>query len=156
MGQRYGWALMSVVRASETIDASPQEVWEIVSDPHNLPLWNRHIREVRDVPEHGLKEGTRYWTRLSFLGVSARVDAEVEEIDPPRFARIRLTGPLDAVVRTWVRPAGSGRSRLEHEIEYHLRGGPVGELLARALRTLGGQTLLRRGTRAQKRQIESG
>jgi uncharacterized protein YndB with AHSA1/START domain len=156
MGQRYGWALMSVVRASETIDASPQEVWEIVSDPHNLPLWNRHIREVRDVPEHGLKEGSRYWTRLSFLGVSARVDAEVEEIDPPRFARIRLTGPVDAVVRTWVRPAGSGRSRLEHEIEYRMRGGPVGELLARALRTFGGQTLLRRGTRAQKRQVESG
>jgi uncharacterized protein YndB with AHSA1/START domain len=147
---------MSVVRASEVVEASPQEVWAVISDPNNLPLWNRRIREVRDVPEHGLKEGTTYWTRLSFLGVSARVDAEVEEVDPPRFSRIRLTGPVEATVRTWVSPAGAGRSRLEHEIEYHLRGGPVGELLARGLRTFGAQTLLRRGTRAQKRQIESG
>lgn len=156
MGQRYGWALMSVVRTSEIVDASPQEVWDVVSDPHNLPLWNRHIREVHDVPEHGIKEGTTYWTRVSFLGVSARVDAEVEEVDPPRFSRIRLTGPLEATVRTWVNPAGSGRSRLEHEVEYHLRGGPVGELVARGLQTLGARTLLRLGTRAQKRQVESG
>jgi uncharacterized protein YndB with AHSA1/START domain len=155
MGQRYGWALMSVIRASEIVDASPQDVWAVVSDPHNLPLWNRHIREVHDVPEHGLKEGTMYWTRVSFLGVSARVDAEVEEVDPPRFSRIRLTGPVEATVRTWINPAGSGRSRLEHEIEYHLRGGPVGELVARGLQTLGARSLLRRGTRAQKRQIES-
>jgi uncharacterized protein YndB with AHSA1/START domain len=156
MGQRYGWALMSVVRASEIVDASPQEVWDVVSDPHNLPLWNRHIREVHEVPEQGLKEGATYWTRLSFLGVSVRVDAEVEEVDPPRFSRIRLTGPLEATVRTRINPGGSGRSRLEHEVEYHLRGGPVGELVARGLRTLGARTLLRRGTRAQKRQIESG
>jgi uncharacterized protein YndB with AHSA1/START domain len=146
---------MSVVRASEIVDASPQEVWAVVSDPHNLPLWNRHIREVHDVPEHGVKEGTTYWTRLSFLGVSARVDAEVEEVDPPRFSRIRLTGPVEATVRTWINPAGSGRSRLEHEVEYHLRGGPVGELVARGLQTLGARRLLRRGALAQKRQIES-
>jgi hypothetical protein len=81
MGQRYGWALMSVIRASEIVD--------------------------------------------------------------------------EATVRTWINPAGSGRSRLEHEIEYHLRGGPVGELVARGLQTLGARSLLRRGTRAQKRQIES-
>ncbi|HJV04167.1 MAG TPA: SRPBCC family protein [Actinomycetota bacterium] len=147
---------MSLIRVAETVDATPQEVWEVVADPRNLPLWNRHIREVHDVPDHGLKEGSRYWTTVSALGVSVRVDAEVEEIDPPRFARVRLTGPVDAVVRTWVGPAGSGKSRLEHEVEYHLRGGPVGELLERALRTFGGQTLLRRGIRAQKRQVETG
>jgi uncharacterized protein YndB with AHSA1/START domain len=156
MGQRYGWALMSVVRASEIVEASPQEVWEVVSDAHNLPLWNRHIREVHGVPEHGLKEGSKYWTRVSFLGVSVRVDAEVEEVDPPRFSRIRLTGPLEATVRTWINPAGSGRSRLEHEVDYHLRGGPVGELVARGLRALGAGRLLRRGARAQKRLVESG
>jgi uncharacterized protein YndB with AHSA1/START domain len=146
---------MSVVRVSETIAAPPEEVWVVVSDPQNLPMWNRHIREVHGVPEHGLKEGTKYWTRISFLGMSARIDAEVLEVDPPRFSRIRLTGPLDATVRTWIQPDGSGRSVLEHEVDYHLKGGPVGEVVARGLRTLGARALLRRGTRAQKRQIES-
>jgi ligand-binding SRPBCC domain-containing protein len=146
---------MTVVRVSERIAALPEDVWVVVSDPHNLPMWNRHIREVHDVPEHGLKEGTKYWTRISFLGVSARIDAEVQEVDAPRFSRIRLTGPLDATVRTWVQPDGSGRSILEHEVDYHLKGGPIGELVARGLRALGARTLLRRGTRAQKRQIEA-
>jgi len=67
-----------------------------------------------------------------------------------------LSGPLDAIVRTWIQPDGSGRSILEHEVDYHLKGGPVGELVARGLRLLGARTLLRRGIRAQKRQIESG
>ena len=147
---------MSVVRVSEKIAAPPEDVWAVVSDPQNLPMWNRHIREVHDVPEHGLKEGAKYWTRISFLGVSARIDAEVQEVDPPRFSRIRLTGPVDATVRTWVQPDGSGRSILEHEVAYNLKGGPIGEVVARGLRILGARALLRRGTRAQKHQIESG
>ncbi|MEI4896416.1 hypothetical protein Q8G71_34560, partial [Klebsiella pneumoniae] len=67
-----------------------------------------------------------------------------------------LTGPIDAVITTWVRPLGSRRSRLEHEVDYHLGGGAVGELIARTVRLLGGRQLLRRGIRAQMRQVERG
>lgn len=145
---------MTTVRHWEMVDAPPEEVWEVVADPRNLPKWNRHIRAVHDVPEEGLREGSRYRTELSFLGVTFRVEARVEEIDPPRFARLRLSGPVDATVRTWVRPAGPGRTRLEHEVDYGLRGGPVGSLIARGLRMLGASQLLRRGVRAQKQQVE--
>jgi uncharacterized protein YndB with AHSA1/START domain len=147
---------LSRISESLVVEASPEEVWDVVADPRNLPRWNRFIRSVRDVPENGLRAGSKYWTVLGGLGVSVKVRAEVEEIEPPRYSRVRLSGPLDAVVTTWVRPAGSGRSRLEHEVEYHLRGGAVGELLARSVRLLGGRQMLRRGIRAQKRQIEAG
>jgi uncharacterized membrane protein len=156
VGQRYRGAIVSRIRESLIVEAQPEEVWEVVADPRNLPRWNRFIRSVRDVPENGLRAGSRYWTVLGGLGVSVKVRAEVEELEPPRFSRVRLTGPLDAVVTTWVRPAGSRRSRLEHEVEYHLPGGPVGELIARTVRLLGGRQLLRRGIRAQKRQVEAG
>ena len=156
MGQRYGGAILSRISESLIVEASPEEVWDVVADPRNLPRWNRFIRSVRDVPENGLRAGSKYWTVLGGLGVSVKVRADVEEIEPPRYSRVRLSGPLDAVVTTWVRPAGSGRTRLEHEVEYHLRGGAVGELLARSVRLLGGRQLLRRGIRAQKRQVEAG
>jgi uncharacterized protein YndB with AHSA1/START domain len=156
VGQRYGGAILSRISESLVVEASPEEVWDVVADPRNLPRWNRFIRSVRDVPENGLRAGSKYWTVLGGLGVSVKVRAEVEEIEPPRYSRVRLSGPLDAVVTTWVRPAGSGRSRLEHEVEYHLRGGAVGELFARSVRLLGGRQLLRRGIRAQKWQIEAG
>ena len=145
---------MTTVRHWEMVDATPEEVWSVVSDPRNLPKWNRSIRSVHGVPEDGLKQGSRYWTKMAVLGVTFRIDAQVEEIDPPRFSRICLSGPLDATVRTWVRPAGPGRSRLEHEVDYRLRGGPIGAVIARGLRMLGASQLLRRGIRAQKQQVE--
>jgi uncharacterized membrane protein len=147
---------MSVVRQWTVVDATPEEVWEVVSDPRNLPRWNRYIKAVHGVPEDGLKPGSTYWTEMGGMGVNIRVKAEVEDIDPPRFARIRLTGPVDAVVRTWVRPVGTRRTRLEHEVDYRLRGGPLGALIARATGTFGAPTLLKRGLRAQKRQAEGG
>lgn len=156
MGQRYRGAAVSRIRESVIVEAPPEEVWEVIADPRNLPRWNRFIRAVRDVPEDGLRAGSRYRAELGGLGVSVKVRAEVEELEAPRYSRVRLSGPLDAVVTTWVRPAGSRRSRLEHEIEYHLRGGAVGELIARTVRLLGGSQLLRRGIRAQKRQVEAG
>ena len=145
---------MSVVRHQAVVDAPPDEVWRVVADPHNLPRWNRYIRSVEGVPNGDLKQGDRYTTTLGVMGVTFRVDAQVEEIDPPRFSRIRLSGPLEAVVRTWVRPIGSGRSRLEHEVDYRLRGGPVGDVIARGLKLVGAPMLLKRGVRAQKRQAE--
>ncbi|MGH2724121.1 MAG: SRPBCC family protein [Actinomycetota bacterium] len=145
---------MTTVRHWEVVEAPPEEVWAVVSDPRNLPRWNRYIRSVHGVPQNGLRPGSRYWTQLAVMGVTFRVDAEVEEIDPPRFARVRLSGPVDAIVRTWVRPAGRDRSRLEHEVDYRLRGGPIGGIVARGLRVFGAPTLLRRGVRAQKRHAE--
>lgn len=147
---------MSVVRQQVVVDAPPDEVWRVVADPRNLPRWNRYIRSVEGVPNGALSPGDRYTTTLGALGATVRVDAHVEEIDPPRFSRIRLSGPIEAVVRTWVRPIGTGRARLEHEVDYRLRGGPVGEVIARALRITGAPALLRHGIRAQKRQAEGG
>ena len=148
---------MRVVRASEIVEASPESVWEIISDPRNLPRWNQHIKKVTGVPEDGLKQGSRYTTSLRVLGVPFRVQAQVLEVDPPRYAVVRLSGPIDAVVRTWVRPAGKRRSRLEHEVSYQVkRIGPAGRVIEQGLRIAGAGTLLRRGTRAQKRQVEQG
>jgi uncharacterized protein YndB with AHSA1/START domain len=148
---------VSVVRASEIVEASPESVWEIISDPRNLPRWNQHIKKVTGVPEDGLKPGSRYTTSLRVVGVPFDVHAEVLKIDPPRYSEIRLTGPLEARVRTWVRPAGKRRSRLEHEVTYRVkRIGPAGRIIDQGLRMMGAGTLLRRGTRAQKRQVERG
>jgi uncharacterized membrane protein len=147
---------MSVVREWTVVDAAPQEVWEVVSDPRNLPRWNRYIRSVHDVPEDGLRPGSTYTTEMGVLGVTFRIKARVEDLDPPRFARVRLSGPLEAVVRTWVRPIGTRRSRLEHEVDYRMKGGPIGAVIARGLQMVGAPAMLRRGLREQKRQAEGG
>ena len=148
---------MTVVSVAVEVDAPPERVWEVVSDPANLPHWDRHIVRVTGVPPGGLAHGMSYVTEMRFMGVRARVRAKVLEWDPPRRAAIRLEGLLDATVTSIVEPLPGGRSRLEHVVEYRFRGGPLGDVAARSLRLVGGaQYALRHGTLAQKREIEGG
>ena len=145
---------MTTIRQTLEIDATPEEVWEIVGDPRNLPKWNKHILTVKELPPGGLAPGAKYSTEMGGFGVRFKIVAEVIEIEPPTYSWIRLTGPLVASVRTWVHPSGNGRARLEHEVDYHVRGGPIGEVVGRALRLLGASRMLKQGIEAQKRQVE--
>jgi carbon monoxide dehydrogenase subunit G len=148
---------VSRAHVSVEVGASAQDVWNVVANPRNLPRWDRHIAKVEGVPANGLTEGSSYSTQLRFMGVGARVDATVLEIDPPHHATIKLNGFMDATVTTTVSPLGNGKSRLEHDVEFRFRGGPLGRMAAQALRMTGGpQLVLRRGTLAQKRQAEEG
>jgi uncharacterized protein YndB with AHSA1/START domain len=148
---------MTRTRVEVEVEAPPEEVWKVVADPRNLPRWDRRIARVTGVPANGLKKGSRYTTEVRFMGIRAPVDAEVLEIDPPREALVRLSGIIDATIHTVVTPQDGGRSRLEHEVDYRFKGGALGAMAAQALRLTGGPALaLRRGTNAQKEQVEEG
>jgi uncharacterized protein YndB with AHSA1/START domain len=147
---------MTLVEFDIVVDAPPETVWEVISDPRRLPHWDRHIVRVDGVPPEGISEGTRYTTEMRFMALRTTVDGQVLEWDPPRGSTIRLTGLLDATVTSTVEPLAGDRSVLEHVIDYRFRGGPLGEVAARSLARVGGAHLaLRHGTLAQKREIEA-
>jgi uncharacterized protein YndB with AHSA1/START domain len=147
---------VTVVDASVDIQAPPEEVWRIVADPHNLPTWDRHIAKVEGIPPDGLRPGTRYTTEVRFMGVRAHSQAKVLEIRPPEYSKIQLSGLLDGVVETWLEALDGGhRTRLRHRIKYRFKGGPLGEVAARAVGMFGAAAVLRRGVLAQKRQVEN-
>jgi len=145
------------VETSVHVAAPPERVWAVVSDPRNLPRWDRRVVRVEGVPEGGLREGATYTTVLRFMAVRATVRAEVLAWEPPHRAMVRLSGPMvEATVTTTVEPAG-GASILRHEVEYRFRGGPLGEVAARSLEIVGGAYLaVRHGALAQKRDAEAG
>jgi uncharacterized protein YndB with AHSA1/START domain len=146
-----------VTRAQVSVDveAPADKVWRVIADPKNLSRWDRHITRVTGAPRNGLSKGSGYTTEVRFMGVGAKLDAEVLEIDPPRYSKIRLKGLMDATVETSVEPLGDGKSRIRHDVDYRFRGGPIGRMAAQALRLTGGpQHVLRRGALAQKRQVE--
>ena len=146
---------MSVVTVSVEVDAPAERVWDAISDPRNLPQWDRHIARVEGVPATGLREGMRYVTEMRFVGVRAKIRVQVFEWDPPRRAKFQLRGVLEGTVTSTVEPLGPDRSRLEHVVDYRFKGGPIGALAARSLRMVGGARFaLRHGTLAQKREIE--
>jgi uncharacterized protein YndB with AHSA1/START domain len=144
---------MTVVEFSVEVEASPEAVWDVASDPHNLPQWDRHIQSVV-APTGGMRQGASYRVVMAFMGVSTSVRAQVLEWEPPWRSRVHLSGLLEATVITSVGSLPFDRSMLRHEVEYRFRG-PLGGFAAASLNAVGGaQMALRHGVLAQKRQIE--
>jgi carbon monoxide dehydrogenase subunit G len=140
--------------ASIEIDAPPETVWKVASDPRNLPHWDRHV-EAAHVARETLGPGSRYEVRMRFMAVTARVEVEVREWEPPWRAVLQLHGLLQATVTTSVASLPFDRSLLRHEVEYRFKG-PLGLFGAKSLNAVGGAHLaLRRGLASQKREIES-
>jgi carbon monoxide dehydrogenase subunit G len=146
--------MRSVVQASVDIDAPPDLVWKVVADPGNLQRWDRHVAAI-DGATAELQQGDEYTTELRFMGARARARMKVEKLEPNRYAKVRMAGVVDGTVETWVEPLDGDRTRLRHRVEYRFRGGPLGELAARAVQMMGAGAILKRGAQAQKRQAES-
>jgi uncharacterized protein YndB with AHSA1/START domain len=145
---------MTTAEFSVEVEASPEAVWDVTSDPRNLPHWERHIVEVRP-PAEPLGPGVAYEVVMGFMGVHATVPCLVEEWEPPWRARVHLGSLLDATVTTSIAKLPYDRSVLRHEVVYTFRG-PLGRFAAASVNAVGGaQLALRRGTLAQKREIES-
>src|SRR2546427_12678435 len=103
---------MTVVEASTVVDAPAAVVWKVVSDPRNLPRWDRRIGRVRGSHEGPFRTGSRYETEVQFLGVRTRVPVVAEEVDEPEDARLRRGGVLSAPVGAWLQELPQGRTRL--------------------------------------------
>lgn len=146
---------MTTVEFSVEVDAPPERVWEVTSDPANLPRWDRHIVSV-SVPPGGLGPAVRYEVTMRFMAFRTTVGAEVLEWEPPWRAVVRLSGLLEATVSTSIAALPHERSVLRHEITYRFRG-PFGGMGAQSIKAVGGSQLaLKRGVLAQKREIEAG
>jgi uncharacterized protein YndB with AHSA1/START domain len=144
---------MATAQFSVEVDATPRRVWKVVSDPRNIPHWERHVVRV-DVDDDGFGLGSTYAVQMTFMGIRVNVRGKVLEWEPPSRARIHLEGPLDAEIVTTVASLPKGRSILRHEVTYSFRG-PLGGVVASGLAAVGGAQLgIRRGTLAQKQQIE--
>lgn len=146
---------MSTAEFSVEVDASPERVWEVVSNPANIPHWEKHVVSVQ-VPDGGLDEDSTYTVVMAFMGVKVRVRGEILRWEPPAYATIRLTGPFEATIETSIARLPHDRSLLRHEVTYRFRG-PLGRVVASGLNAVGGAQLgIRLGTLGQKRQIEKG
>jgi uncharacterized protein YndB with AHSA1/START domain len=145
---------VTTAEASVEIDAPPERVWEVASDPKNLPHWDRHI-EAAHVARESLGPGSRYEVTMRFMTVRARVQVEVLEWEAPWRAVLHLSGILEATVTTSIASLPFDRSLLRHEVTYRFKG-PLGSFGARSLYMVGGAGIaLRHGLQAQKREIEA-
>jgi uncharacterized protein YndB with AHSA1/START domain len=154
LDERHRPILMAIAEFSVEVNATPRRVWKVVSDPKNIPYWERHVVRVDMDDGDPWGVGSTYQVEMSFLGVRVKVRGEIAEWEPPSRAVIRLVGPLDATIVTTVASLPKGRSILRHEVTYSFRG-PLGNVVAAGLAAVGGAQLgIKRGTLAQKEHVE--
>jgi uncharacterized protein YndB with AHSA1/START domain len=122
-------------RRSRTIGATPEQVWQTVSDPHHLPRWWPRVQRVEGVERERFTE-----VLVTDKGRSVRADFRVLESSAPevrRFCQEVEGSPFERLLRsaeTTIRLAadGAGGTRVTVEIRQRLRGmGTFGGFMVR-------------------------
>lgn len=83
---------MPVVEESIFIPKPPQEVFDYVSAPENLPEWDSSILEAHQVDSGPIRVGTHSKGKSKILGRRFEWTTEVTDFDPPRRAVSRGEG----------------------------------------------------------------
>jgi uncharacterized protein YndB with AHSA1/START domain len=137
-----------VPRTDILVDADPEAVFDVLTDPETYPGWVVGTRNVRDVDRDWPRPGGRFHHTVGWVGpLNVRDDTEVEEIDPPRSLVLRVkTRPwMTGRVELYVKPEDDGRTRV---IMYE---STIGGLTTRAASTLLGVPLWGRNAESLRR-----
>lgn len=120
---------MPKVSRTRTIDAPPGKVWDLVSDPHNLPRWWPKVKRVEDVTGRGDRSR---WTAVleTERGNGVRADFRcVQSTNERRFSWSQdlANTPFERILRESVmtielEPGSGGGTAVRLESDESLRG----------------------------------
>lgn len=110
---------MSVLSAKTQIQASPEQVFNVISDPETAMRLIPGGLRVIDVPKLPLSRGTVLGWEFQLLGMPLRGRWVVDEITPPFFYVARTVGGVDGRLTYTIIPRGSG-CRLSFSFDYQL------------------------------------
>jgi acyl-CoA synthetase (AMP-forming)/AMP-acid ligase II/carbon monoxide dehydrogenase subunit G len=116
------------IEKSIVIDASREEVWELVSDPSCYPRFMHHVTELthKGGPERGL--GARFTIHLRVGSADVGGLVEVVEFDEPAdLAWTSVTG-IDQRLRWRLRETDDHNTRVTLRLAYDAPGGVLGAL----------------------------
>jgi fatty-acyl-CoA synthase len=117
------------VEKTTVIDASREEIWELISDPCQYPRFMHAASRVDrrdDGPERGV--GARYWTHLRVGSAEVGGLVEIVEYDEPGdLAWTSVTG-IDQRLRWRLRETDDSRTRVTLRLAYDAPGGVLGAI----------------------------
>ena len=122
---------MKVVR-DITLDAPPDEVWNVLMDPNRLADWVSIHQKLKKAPNGILNEGDELTQCLRLMHKSFDVKWTVEQADKPHKAIWEGRGPVrsKASVVYELKPDGDGRTRFHYMNELKAPMGPLGAFFA--------------------------
>ena len=126
---------MAKLERTIDVEATPEEVYDILTDPHCLGEWVTIQEELVESPDPPLEEGDRITQRMKVAGKGFEVSWDVEVAERPTKVQWAGGGPMGSVARATyeLEPNGDGGTRFSYTNEYEVPGGPVGKVAGRAL-----------------------
>jgi uncharacterized protein YndB with AHSA1/START domain len=108
---------MPVVEDTTYIARAPEEVFDYLSRPENLPLWDSSILQVEQVDPGPLTRGTRWRGVTKIMGRRFEWTTEVTDVQPPsRMESRSIEGKLTFQVVYALEPERDG-TRLTYRVE---------------------------------------
>ena len=126
---------MAKLERTIDIDAPPEEVYDVLTDPNCLGQWVTIQEALVSAPDPPLTEGDCVVQRMKVVGRSFEVSWDVEVAERPKKVRWAGNGPMGSVARATyeLEPNGDGGTKFSYTNEYDVPGGPVGKVAGRAL-----------------------
>ena len=115
------------VETTLQLAAPPEEVFDLLIDPHRLGEWVTAHRSVSGIPDGDLEEGSTFKQRLRLARVEFDVEWEVVRLERPGLAEWRGRGPRGTEAQVVYRLEREGKGTAFHYLnELKLPGGPAG------------------------------
>lgn len=102
-----------------TVNAPPEKVWALVSNPRNAPLFNRMVQEVTELHEQPGGVGTR-WKATAQMAGRMEIANEITAWEPPRHMAIRMEGPVSGTLSFTMTQQGDGATLVEQKATSNL------------------------------------
>ena len=108
---------------ARSIDRPAGEVWDVLVDFPNVPLWEDGVLEVRQTSDGRPALGTTFVARRVFGGRESMVDCRIIEWADGRVATMEIIGgPVRrAAARYLVEPTSESACRVEYSINGELQ-----------------------------------
>jgi uncharacterized membrane protein len=108
---------MPVVEDNTYIARSPEEVFDYLSRPENLPLWDSSILQVEQIDPGPLARGTRWRGTTKIMGRRFDWTTEITDVQSPsRMDSRSIEGKLTFEVAYALQPERDG-TRLTYRVE---------------------------------------
>lgn len=126
---------MSEVLLSIEIKAPPQEVWDLIMDPHRFDDWVTIHRGLGKVSSDGKpRKGDEMEQSMALRGATFKVRWTLVECEPNQHAVWHGKGPARSHAETEYRLTPiEGGTRFAYRNEFKAPGGPLGAVASKAL-----------------------
>jgi uncharacterized protein YndB with AHSA1/START domain len=115
------------VRASTTIAAPIEQVWEFLTHTSNLPRWA--AEEIEEATSDKMELGTAWTEKLRLAGRTLDVTWRIHEMTPPHRLAYVGAAPGGGKARgTHLLEPAPGGTQLTIEVEFTLPGGIFGQV----------------------------